>query len=113
MKHIIQVRRNYRYIVGNEKPDLFPELELILIVQEPCYESDEKWDVTKKFRTEEIRLAMQPVELENFIGQLQRIYDEFEPFMDLSDAVNRAMAKNDEDPKPSEEPKSPEEPPAP
>lgn len=95
-KHLIEVRSNTNFGVNYETMELAPQVELILLLQEPKYELVKKKDaayITKSSELAEFRCLLSLNAMNHLIGKLQETAAGLQRFEQMSVALNGVIAQ--------------------
>jgi len=95
-KHLIEVRSNTNFSVNYESLELVPQVELILLLQEPQYKVVKKKDgayIEKGHELAEFRCFLSLEALNNLIGRLQETAAGLQRFEQMSVGLNRVIAQ--------------------
>lgn len=95
-KHLIEVRSNTNFGVNYETMELVPQVELILLLQEPKYQVVKKKGeayINKDFELAEFRCKLSLNALNHLIGKLQETAAGLQHFEQMSVAMNGVLAQ--------------------
>lgn len=93
-KHLIEVRSNTNFGVNYETMELVPQVELILLLQEPKYQVVKKKGeayIEKGHELAEFRCNLSLNALNNLIGRLQETAAGLQLFEQMSVGLNRVI----------------------
>ena len=100
-KNLCSFRTNTKFVLNYEKMELVPELELILITDEPEYKINKNNDIARGSKISDFRIFTSLEGINAMIGQLQVVAAELQKFEQLSTGLNGIIkaAKDREDKK--------------
>lgn len=90
-KHLIQVRSNCTMSVNYETSLLTPQVELILLMQEPHYEVNKKSEIEKSVKLGEFRTFASLDAINEMISDLQKVASELQIFQQMSGSLNKII----------------------
>jgi len=101
-KHLISIRSNTNFALNYETSNLKPQIELILLTQEPEYEVNKKGEIMKGSKLGEFRMHTTIEGINAMIGELQLLATQLQTFEQLSAGMNSLIEnakKKEEDKK--------------
>lgn len=93
-KHVIQVRSNVNMNVKYETLNLVPQVELILLTQEPVYKiikEGEQSFIEKSMKLSEFRCISSLDGINDMISELQKVASELQVFGQMGGSLNKVI----------------------
>ena len=90
-KVIVQVRSNCNMTVNYTDLSLTPQIELILLTQEPLYEVNKKREIEKTVKLGEFRCITSLEGLNEMISDLQKTASELQIFQQMAGSLNKVI----------------------
>jgi hypothetical protein len=90
-KVIVQVRSNCDMAVDYSDLTLKPQIELILLTQEPIYEVNKKREIEKTVKLGEFRCMTTLEGLNDMISDLQKTASELQVFQQMAGSLNKVV----------------------
>ena|ERR1700741_1994755 len=87
-KHLITLMSNTNFSLNYETTNLEPQIEVILLTQEPVYKVNAKSEITKGVELGEFRFFSSLKGINEMIGELQAMAAQLQKFEQLSVGMN-------------------------
>ena len=93
-KHLIQVRSNTNMSVNYATFNLAPQVELILLTQEPVYKAKKEEDgsyIEKSMKLSEFRVVTSLDGINEMIADLQKVASDLQVFGQMAGSLNKVI----------------------
>lgn len=90
-KTIVQVRSNVNMNVNYNDFTLVPQIELVLLTQEPVYEVNKQSKIVKGVKLGEFRTVTSLEGLNEIISDLQKTASELQIFQQMAGSLNKVI----------------------
>ena len=90
-KHLVTLRSNTNFALNYENQNLKPQIELIILTQEPEYKANKKGEIEKGYAIGEFRIHTTLEGINVMIGELQLLATQLQTFEQLSTGMNKLI----------------------